>query len=80
MLDHPPLVVALASDRLAMFEFGIAAEFFALARPELDFVPYRFVVAAADPPPLRGLGGIRIDVDGGLELLRCANMLATCGP
>jgi hypothetical protein len=37
-----------------MFEFGITAEFFALARPELDFVPYRFAVAAADPPPLRG--------------------------
>ena len=31
-------------------------------RPELDFVPYRFAVAAADPPPLRGLGGIRVDV------------------
>ena len=79
MLDRPPLVVTLASDRLAMFEFGIAAEFFALARPELDFVPYRFAVAAADPPPLRGLGGIRIDVDGGLELLRGANLIVVPG-
>ena len=79
MLDDPPLVVTLASDRLAMFEFGIAAEFFALARPELDFVPYRFVVAAADPPPLRGLGGIRVDVDGGLELLRGANLIVVPG-
>jgi AraC family transcriptional regulator, transcriptional activator FtrA len=79
MLKSPPLVAALASDRLAMFEFGIAAEFFALARPELDFVPYRFVVAAADPPPLRGLGGIRVDVDGGLELLRGANLIVVPG-
>ena len=79
MLDRPPLVVTLASDRLAMFEFGIAAEFFALARPELDFVPYRFVVAAADPPPLRGLGGIRLDVDGGLELLREADLIVVPG-
>ena len=79
MLDDPPLVVTLASDRLAMFEFGIAAEFFALARPELDFVPYRFVVAAADPPPLRGLGGIRVDVDGGLERLRGANLIIVPG-
>jgi AraC family transcriptional activator FtrA len=79
MLNRPPLVVTLASDRLAMFEFGIAAEFFALARPELDFVPYRFVVAAADPPPLRGLGGIRVDVDGGLELLRGANLIIVPG-
>jgi len=75
----PPLVVTLASDRLAMFEFGIAAEFFALARPELDFVPYRFAVAAADPPPLRGLGGIRVDVDGGLELLREADLIVVPG-
>ena len=62
-----------------MFEFGITAEFFALARPELDFVPYRFAVAAADPPPLRGLGGIRVDVDGGLELLREANLIVVPG-
>lgn len=78
-MQTPPLVVTLASDRLAMFEFGIAAEFFALARPELDFVPYRFAVAAADPPPLRGLGGIRVDVDGGLELLREANLIVVPG-
>jgi AraC family transcriptional activator FtrA len=75
----PPLVVTLASDRLAMFEFGIAAEFFALQRPELDFVPYRFAVAAADPPPLRGLGGIRVDCDGGLELLRAADLIVVPG-
>ena len=75
----PPLVVTLASDRLAMFEFGITAEFFALARPELDFLPYRFAVAAADPPPLRGLGGIRVDVDGGLELLHEANLIVVPG-
>jgi AraC family transcriptional activator FtrA len=74
-----PLVVTLASDRLAMFEFGISAEFFALARPELDFLPYRFAVAAADPPPLRGLGGIRIDVDGGLELLHEADLIVVPG-
>ena len=78
-MSTPPLVVTLASDRLAMFEFGITAEFFALARPELDFVPYRFAVAAADPPPLRGLGGIRVDVDGGLELLREADLIVVPG-
>jgi len=75
----PPLVVTLAYDRLALFEFGIAAEFFALARPELDFIPYRFAVAAADPPPLRALGGVRVDVDGGLELLREASLIVVPG-
>jgi AraC family transcriptional activator FtrA len=62
-----------------MFEFGITAEFFALSRPELDFLPYRFAVAAADPPPLRGLGGIRVDVDGGLELLHEADLIVVPG-
>jgi AraC family transcriptional activator FtrA len=76
---RPPLVVALAYDRLALFEFGIAVEFFALARPELDCVPYRFAVAAVDPPPLRALGGVRVEVDGGLELLREANVIVVPG-
>jgi AraC family transcriptional activator FtrA len=79
MVKPAPLVVALVSDRLAMFEFGIAAEFFALQRPELDFVPYRFAVAAADPLPLRGLGGIRLECDGGLELLRQADLIVVPG-
>jgi AraC family transcriptional activator FtrA len=78
-MQVPPRVVALAYDRLAIFEFGITAEFFALARPEMDFVPYRFAVAAADPPPLRALGGVRVEVDGGLELLRDANLIVVPG-
>ncbi len=79
MSTAPPLVVALAADRLALFEFGITVEFFALSRPELDFLPYRFAVAAADPPPLQAPGGVRIDVDGGLELLREANLIVVPG-
>jgi AraC family transcriptional regulator, transcriptional activator FtrA len=76
---QPPLAVAIAYDRLAMFEFGIATEFFALARPELDFVPYRFAVSAADPLPLTAAGGLRIAVDGGLELLRHADLIVVPG-
>src|SRR5215211_2341737 len=79
MSTAPPLVVALAADRLALFEFGITVEFFALSRPELGFLPYRFAVAAADPPPLQAPGGVRIDVDGGLELLREANLIVVPG-
>jgi AraC family transcriptional activator FtrA len=75
----PPLVVCLAYEGLATFEFGITAEFFALKRPELDFVPYRFAVAAVDPPPLRALGGIRIEVDGEIELLRHASLIVVPG-
>jgi AraC family transcriptional activator FtrA len=75
----PPLAVAIAYQGLATFEFGITAEFFALQRPELDFAPYRFSVAAADPPPLRALGGIRIEVDGGIELLNEASIIVVPG-
>jgi AraC family transcriptional activator FtrA len=75
----PPLVVCIAYEGLATFEFGITAEFFALQRPELDFVPYRFAVAAADPPPLRALGGIRVQVDGGIALLRQASVIVVPG-
>ena len=35
----PPLVVTLASDRLAMFEFGITADFFALRGPSSTSCP-----------------------------------------
>lgn len=75
----PPLAVAIAYQGLATFEFGIAAEFFALQRPELETQPYRFAVAAADAPPLRALGGIRIEVDGGIELLREASIIVVPG-
>jgi AraC family transcriptional activator FtrA len=75
----PPLAVAIAYQGLATFEFGITAEFFALQRPELDFLPYRFAVAAADAPPLRALGGIRIEVDGGIELLSEASIIVVPG-
>ena len=50
-----------------------------MARPELDFIPYRYAVAAVDPPPLRALGGVRIEADGGLELLRAADLIVVPG-
>lgn len=64
-----PLVVAVAYDQLGLFEFGIAMEIFGLPRPEVGPNWYRFAVAAAEPGPLRALSGVRLHVDGGLELL-----------
>jgi AraC family transcriptional activator FtrA len=78
-MGTPPLVITVAYDRLATFEFGIATEIFALPRPELDFIPYRYAVAAVDPPPLRALGGVRIEADGGLELLSEADLVVIPG-
>jgi len=74
-----PLVVALAYDGLCTFEFGIAVEIFGLARPEMGDNWYRFAVAGGEPGALRATGGIRLVVDGGLELLAEAGTIIVPG-
>lgn len=76
---HGPLVVALVYDGLCTFEFGIAAEVFGLARPEMGPGWYRFASAAIDPGPLRAQGGIKVMADGGIELLGQADMIVVPG-
>jgi AraC family transcriptional activator FtrA len=71
--------VALAYDGLCTFEFGVAVEVFALSRPELGPTWFRFAVASSDRGPLRAAGGIRVAVDGGLELLRRADIIIVPG-
>lgn len=79
MIDTPPLVVAVAYDRLCTFEFGIAVEVFALPRPEIGAPPYRFAVAAAEAGPLRAVGAISIIAEGGLDLLDEAHTIVMPG-
>ncbi|MBK1836153.1 transcriptional regulator FtrA [Azospirillum sp. YIM B02556] len=74
-----PLAVALAYDGLCTFEFGVAVEVFGLPRPELGPDWYRFAVAALDAGPLRAMGGIRIEADGGLDLLDQADVIVVPG-
>lgn len=74
-----PLVVALAYDGLCTFEFGVAAEIFSLHRPEMGNNWYRFAVAGVDAGELRATGGIRLVVDGGLELLEQAGTIIVPG-
>ncbi len=74
-----PLVVVVACDDLAVFEFGIAVEVFGLPRPEMGPHWYRFAVAAAAPGPLRARGGITLTVDGGLDLLAEASIVVVPG-
>jgi AraC family transcriptional activator FtrA len=74
-----PLIVSLAYDGLGTFEFGITTEIFGLARPELEPNWYRFAVAAAEPGPLRAIGGIRVMVDGGLDLIAEADTIIVPG-
>jgi AraC family transcriptional activator FtrA len=74
-----PLVVALAYEDLCTFEFGIAVEVFGLDRPELGTDWYRFAVCAAERGPLSAIGGVRILVDGGLEVLEKADIVVVPG-
>lgn len=74
-----PLVVALLYDGLCTFEFGIVAEVFGLARPELGPDWYRFASAAIEPGPLRAQGGFAILPDTGMDLLEQADLIVVPG-
>ena len=74
-----PLVVAVAYDGLCTFEFGCAAEVFGLPRPEMGEGWYRFAVAGVEPGPLRATGGLRVMVDGTLDLLAAAGTVIVPG-
>jgi len=74
-----PLVVALLYDGLCTFEFGIVAEVFGLARPEMGPGWYRFASCAIEPGPLRAHGGFQILADGGTDLLEQADLIVAPG-
>lgn len=74
-----PLVVALLYDGLCTFEFGIVAEVFGLARPEMGTGWYRFASCAIEPGPLRAHGGFSILPDGGTDLLDRADLIVVPG-
>lgn len=82
-LTLPPaansLVVTIAYDGLCTFEFGIAAEIFALSRPEMGGEWYRYAVAGVDDGAMRATGGLRFSVDGGLELMDQASTIIVPG-
>ncbi len=71
-------VVVVAYDRLATFEFGIAAELFGLERPE--FAPwYEYRTCSCDGRTVTATGGVRVSVHGGLHLLRAADSIVIPG-
>lgn len=72
-------VVAVVYDGLCTFEFGITAEIFGLARPEMGPAWYRFTTAAVSPGPLRAHGGLRVEADAGLEALDTADTVVVPG-
>ena len=76
----PHRVAILAYDRLCTFEFGCAVELFALPRPELAHVDwYEAAVCAAEPGPLRALGGVAVQARHGLAWLRRADTIVVPG-
>ncbi|MGO4355909.1 transcriptional regulator FtrA [Rhizobium sp. RAF36] len=72
-------VVVLAYDELCTFEFGLAVEVFGLPRPEMGSNWYSFAVASVDEGPLRAMGGVTIEADGGLDLLTAADTIVVPG-
>jgi AraC family transcriptional activator FtrA len=72
-------VVALAYDGLCTFEFGVAVEVFGLPRPEMGPDWYHFAVAAVDSGEMRAMGGMRFQVDGGLDLIHEAGTIVVPG-
>jgi len=76
---HGPLVVALLYDGLCIFEFGIVAEVFGLARPEMGADWYRFGSCPIEPGPLRAQGGFQILPDGAPDLIEQADLIIIPG-
>src|SRR5688500_11368887 len=78
MPDHR--VACLAFEGLAPFELGVAAEVFALARPELGVDRwYEFELCAPEPGPLRVVGGFSVVAPHGLEALARAETIVVPG-
>ncbi|MET0981739.1 MAG: DJ-1/PfpI family protein, partial [Telluria sp.] len=75
----PHHVAILAYDGLCTFEFGCAIELFALHRPELGIEWYSHAVCAAEPGPLRAMGGLTVEAAQGLEGLEAADTIVIPG-
>lgn len=74
-----PSVVCLVYEGLSLFEAGVAAEVFAQPRPEVGRELYRFAMAQTERGELRSQAGLRVRADGGLELLRGADLVIVPG-
>jgi AraC family transcriptional activator FtrA len=75
----PHHVAILAYDGLCTFEFGCAVELFALERPEFGVAWYSHAVCAAEPGPLRAMGGLLVHAPHTLEALAEADTIVIPG-
>ncbi len=74
-----PRIAALLYDGLCTFEFGIVAEIFGLARPEMGSGWYRFASCAVDDGPMRAHGGLMIVADHGPDMIEHADIVVVPG-
>ena len=73
-------VAVLAHDGIAPFELGVAAEVFALPRPELELSSwYSFALCAERPGRLSAVGGFELVAPHGLERLARADTVVVPG-
>src|SRR5438270_7692462 len=73
-------VAVLGFDGMAPFELGVAAEVFALPRPELDVEWwYSFALCAEEPGRLDAVGGFTISTTHGLRTLARADTIVIPG-
>jgi len=64
---------------VALFEFGIVMEVFALRRPELGVPWYDVSVVSFDPPPIVGTGGVTVGTTHSVRMLTKAGTVVIPG-
>jgi len=76
---HRHRVVAVAYDRVALFELAIAAEVFGLPRPELGAPLYEFDICSLERGALRATGPLELSSNRGLRTLEHADTIILPG-
>ena len=79
MLKNPGIVALVVHNGLPTFEYGIAWELFGLDRPELDVPWYDCRVVSIEGRRVRGGGGVIVEADAGIELLKRARTIVIPG-
>jgi transcriptional regulator GlxA family with amidase domain len=70
-----PTVATVIGNGMSPFEFAVACEVFGYDRSELGVPWYRFLVCAAEPPPIRTEVGFTIDTPHRLDALARADTI-----
>src|SRR5262252_8057315 len=72
-------VVAVAYDRVALFELAISAEVFGLPRPELGAPLYDFELCALEPGALRATARVTLSTNRSIRALERADTIIIPG-